>query len=117
MVCITKEKGTMKVLDALVEAAVNRKIPIILLQNLSDVLCTVLEIKSLSCFCLRKKVIGTSISAPIAVNNTTGDNADINETHDPDCIDDDIHLSAKMDALKDLILSYSMHEMRNTVMQ
>ena len=107
----------MKVLDALVEAAVNRKIPIILLQNLSDVLCTVLELKSLSCFCLRKKVMGTSVSAPIAVKNTTGDNADINETRDPDCIDDDIHLSAKMDALQDLILSYSMHEMHNAVKQ
>lgn len=80
MVCITKEKGTMKVLDTLVEAAVNRRIPILLLQNLSDALCTTLEVKSLSCFCLSNKVIGTS---PIAISNNTGDNAEINGMRDP----------------------------------
>ena len=99
----------MKVLDSLVEAAVNRRIPIMLLQNVSDVLCATLELKSLSCFCLLKKLNGISTSASISSNNNDS-NSNSNDTKNNAALNDmadDIHLSAKLDALNEMILIYA----------
>ena len=99
----------MKVLDSLVEAAVNRGIPIMLLQNVSDELCTTLELKSLSCFCLLKRVHDTSTDA--SFSNSSNSNAMENRNGEvkgvSDSVEDDIYLSAKLDALKEMIMIHA----------
>jgi hypothetical protein len=96
----------MKVLDSLVEAAVNRGIPIMLLQNVSDELCTTLELKSLSCFCLLKRVLDTSTDASFS-NSNAMENRNGEVKGVSDSVEDDIYLSAKLDALKEMILIHA----------
>lgn len=97
VVCILKEKGSMKILDLIVESAITKRIPLVLVQNLSNELCSVLKLKSLSCFCLRRKK-SEEISKPPKCNDENND--DINT-------EKQILLSAKMDSLREIMLSLS----------
>ena len=83
----------------------NRGIPIMLLQNVSDELCTTLELKSLPCFCLHDTSTGASFSNSSNSNAMENRNGEVKGVSDS--VEDDIYLTTKLDALKEMILIHA----------